>query len=231
MAAGGGGADGPHPRSARELQAVIHAERVGDPFFVYRQPDGEQRIVRFEEAQSNLTVGRNPAADLSFAWDDEVSALHAVIERHAGELTLVDDGLSRNGSYVNEETLRGMRRLRDGDVVRFGRTVVLVRRPADVSRTTTTNVERPVLVADLSELQRAVLRELCRPLSQSDTLGAPATNQEIADRLHLSVAAVKLHLRTLFDKFEVADLPQNKKRLALARRGLATGAAPHSAPN
>lgn len=34
---------------------------------------------------------------------------------------------------------------------------------------------------------------------------------------------MKLHLRALFDKLEVADLPHNKKRLALAARALAEG--------
>jgi predicted ArsR family transcriptional regulator len=84
-----------------------------------------------------------------------------------------------------------------------------------------------VIAAELSYLQRSVLRELCRPLNGSGTLAAPATNQEIADQLYLSVPAVKLHLRVLFEKFEVADLPQNKKRLALAQRALAAGTLAH----
>jgi pSer/pThr/pTyr-binding forkhead associated (FHA) protein len=48
---------------------------------------------------------------------------------------LVDDG-SRNGSYCNGERIVGQRPLRDGDVLRFGDTVVLFRAPgADPERT------------------------------------------------------------------------------------------------
>jgi hypothetical protein len=34
---------------------------------------------------------------------------------------------------------------------------------------------------------------------------------------------VKLHLRALFEKFDVGDLPQNQKRLALVQRALQSG--------
>ena len=222
MRAGIGG--GPHPSTARELQAVIHAERAGTPFFVYREPAGAQRIVHFGPERRELTVGRNASADLCLAWDDQVSALHAVIERHAGELTLLDDGLSRNGSYVNGEPVHRIRRLRDGDVLRFGRASVLVRHAGNASRgATSSDPGGPPLAADLSDQQRKVLRALCRPMLDGSPFAGPATNHEIADQLHLSVAAVKLHLRALFDKFDVAELPQNKKRLVLARRAVESG--------
>jgi ATP/maltotriose-dependent transcriptional regulator MalT len=157
-----------------------------------------------------------------------VSALHAVIERQAGELTLLDDGLSRNGSFVNEHAVHGMTRLRDGDMVRFGRTVALVRHPTNSHRNSTLSAPRPAVSPDLSDLQRAVLNALCRPLTESDALASPATNQVIANHLHLSVAAVKLHLRVLFEKFDVGHLPQNSKRLALAHRALDSGTLNHN---
>jgi len=45
---------------------------------------------------------------------------------------------------------------------------------------------------------------------------SPATNQQIADEVHVSVAPVKTPLRTLFEKFAIGDLPQNQKRGRLA---------------
>ena len=42
---------------------------------------------------------------------------------------LVDDGLSSNGTFVNQERLNGRRRLNDGDNLRFGRTTVIFPRP------------------------------------------------------------------------------------------------------
>jgi pSer/pThr/pTyr-binding forkhead associated (FHA) protein len=215
--------EGPRPATARELQAVIRAERDGSPFLLYRAGNDELGILSIGPTRRELTIGRNPAADLSIEWDDQVSGLHAQIEQLAGELTLVDDGLSRNGSYVNGERVHGRRRLHDRDVLRFGRTPVLVRKPLDADRRSTAAGPRPLFAADLSEQQRRVLIALCRPLKAGDSLALPATNRQIAGELYLSVATVKLHLRVLFDKFEVADLPQNKKRVALVRRALDSG--------
>jgi pSer/pThr/pTyr-binding forkhead associated (FHA) protein len=218
----GGRSAVPRQISARELQAVIHAEREGAPFFVFRDAEGEQRISRLGPGRQELTVGRRAAADLSFPWDPEVSGLHAQVQQLAQELTLVDDGLSRNGSYVNGERVHGRRRLRDGDRLRFGQTVVLVRKPADAKQELTAPAQRALLASHLSEQQRNVLLALCRPLV-IDTMASPATNQEIADQLVVSVATVKLHLRALFEKFEITDLPQNSKRLTLAARALQSG--------
>ena len=215
---------GPGPSTARELQAVLHAARDRAPFLVYRNPAGAQRIIGFASERAALTLGRNPTTDLSISWDDQVSALHAVIERLGGELTLRDDGLSRNGSYVNGERVHGIRRLRDGDMLRLGRTLILVRIPADADRrATAAALQPPPAAANLTEQQRKVLSVLCRPLTDTNELAALPTNQEIADELYVSVAAVKLHLRALFDKFAIAHLPQNKKRVALAQRALESG--------
>ena len=49
------------------------------------------------------------------------------------EWVLVDEGLSRNGSFVNEERVNGRRLLTDGDELRLGQTRVLFRAPFQVS--------------------------------------------------------------------------------------------------
>jgi DNA-binding NarL/FixJ family response regulator len=51
----------------------------------------------------------------------------------------------------------------------------------------------------------------------------PATNEQIAGELHLSVDAVKAHLRQLYRRFDVEDLPQIQKRTALVRIALGAG--------
>jgi DNA-binding NarL/FixJ family response regulator len=60
-----------------------------------------------------------------------------------------------------------------------------------------------------------VLVALCRPLKDS-AYAQPATNREIAEEVHLSVDAVKAHLRVLFVRLGMEDLPQNQKRARLA---------------
>jgi hypothetical protein len=211
----------PRPITPVELQAVIHAERRDESFLMYRDAEGRLQTLGLS---GEFTVGRNLEATLSIHWDDQVSGLHAELKQLGGELTLVDDGLSRNGSYVNGERVHGRRRLRDGDRLQFGRTVVLVRRPTDGEhRPTAVAINAVSPPTDLSARQREVLTALCRPLMGSNPFAAPASNRQIAEELFLSVPAVKLHLCALFDKFGVEDLPQNEKRLALVGRARASG--------
>ena len=128
--------------SAPELKAQIEAERAGRPFLVFRDGEDEQRIVTVAEGAAELWVGRGESADVRLGWDEEVSALHAQIAVVRDECTLVDDGLSRNGSYVNEERVHGRRHLRDGDAIRFGRTTVVYRRPGDSAPEATAIADR-----------------------------------------------------------------------------------------
>jgi len=213
----------PQSTSAPELKAQIEAERGGRPFLVFRDGAGEQQIVVVEAGVSALWVGRGDSSDLRLEWDEEVSALHAQIEVVRDECTLLDDGLSRNGSFVGEERVDGRRRLRDGDMLRFGRTRVLYRRPGEAVPEATAVASEVPAVAAISPGQRRVLLALCRPFKDETPFATPATNQAIADELHLSVDAVKTHMRALFEKLGVEDLPQNRKRVALVERALQSG--------
>ena len=195
-----------------ELAERLQAERASAPFLLHLDGEGRQRIVELEDAE-RLSIGRQAASDVPLTWDSEVSRLHAVLERVSGEWTLCDDGLSRNGSFVNGERLRGRRVLADGDSITVGRTLIVYRSgpPAEVPTTTraTTHLKPP----DLSAAQLRVLEALC-----DDRYGAPPSNRELAEELFLSVDTVKSHLRELFRAFAVPDLPQNRKRAELVRR-------------
>jgi DNA-binding CsgD family transcriptional regulator len=76
---------------------------------------------------------------------------------------------------------------------------------------------------ELSTSQRRVLIALCRPYKHRSSFASPATNHQIAEELFLSVDAVKTHLRVLFAKFGVADMPQNQKRIRLVERAFYSG--------
>jgi DNA-binding CsgD family transcriptional regulator len=208
--------------SAPELKAQIEAERAGRPFLVFRDGEGEQAILPLA-VEAELWVGRGGSADVHLEWDEEVSALHAQIEVVRDECTLVDDGLSRNGSFVNEERVHGRRHLRDGDALRFGQTTLVYRRPGEDAPEATAIAGELPGAATVSPAQRKVLLALCRPYKDGDTFATPATNQQIGEELHLSVDAVKTHMRALFEKLGVGDIPQNQKRVALVERALQTG--------
>ena len=75
----------------------------------------------------------------------------------------------------------------------------------------------------LTDTQLGILAALCRPIASGNTFATPATNQEIADEVFLSVDAVKGHLRTLYRKFGIEDLPHNQKRARLVELAIAGG--------
>ena len=214
---------GPRAATAADLKAQIEAERTGRPFLVYRNQDGEQRLVFVEAGATELWIGRSSSAQIQLGWDEEVSALHAQLEVVGDECTLVDEGLSRNGSFVNGERVGGRRRLRDEDMLRFGKTVVLFRSPGLPDAKPTAIAAEALTAAGVSPAQRRVLVAVCRPFKEGATFATPATNRQIASELHLSVDAVKTHMRALFEKFGVGDLPQNRKRVALVERALQSG--------
>ena len=212
----------PHSASPAELQDRIRADGVGGPYLLFRDGEGEQRIIALQS--DRMTVGRAPGCELALTWDGKVSGTHAQLELIGGsDWTVTDDGLSRNGSFVNGERVRQRRRLDDGDVLRFGDTSILFRSPPDVVEETIPAVRESKIV-ELSPAQRRVLIALCRPFRDDDGFATPASNQQIADELVLSVEAVKTHLRALFEKFGVGDLPRQAKRAELVKRAFQLGA-------
>jgi hypothetical protein len=212
-----------HAASPEELRDRIEAERRGRPFLVLRDGAGGQRIVELDTAAGRMSIGRAAQNDIDLQWDTEVSRLHAELEVTAGEWTVADDGLSRNGTFLNGSRISGRHRLRDGDVVRVGRTTIAFRRPESADESRPTQIAGAhITLETLSATQRQVLVALARPYKH-DEFAVPATNQDIAGELHLSVDAVKSHLRTLFQRFGIEHLPQNQKRSRLVAEALQAG--------
>jgi len=212
----------PHGATPAELRERIERERDGRPFLLLRDDDGAQQIVVLEPASTRVAIGRSAGNDVPLPWDTEVSRLHVELERLGDEWTASDEGLSRNGSFLNGQRISGRQRLRDGDVLRVGRTQIAYRVPdPSESRPTAAAGTRPEL-PPLTAHQRAVLVALCRPYKDTE-IATPTTNQEIADELFLSVDAVKAQLRTLFGYFGLEQLSQNQKRSYLAMRALQDG--------
>ena len=213
-----------HRSTPPELRERLEAERTGLPFLIFRTPQDEQRIVLLGEHRDRLVIGRGEDTDLRLSWDGEVSRVHAFLDRVGEEWTLVDDGLSRNGSFVNGERIHGRRRLEHGDELRLGETSLTYLHPDGRGTDSTITAAERAAALGLSDTQRRVLIALARPFKDATAFTVPATNREIGEALFLSQDAVKGHLRALFRKFGVDDLQQNAKRAALVERALATGA-------
>jgi pSer/pThr/pTyr-binding forkhead associated (FHA) protein len=207
---------------AAELKEQIELERRGEPFLLFRTGEGEQRLFVLTPSASPITIGRRAEADVSLSWDSEVSRLHSTIERVGGDWVLVDDGLSRNGSFVNGARMLGRHRLEDGDRICLGETVLLYRNPGGGQSYSTSPLPASALTVPLTPTQHKVLVALCRPVNDS-AFATPATNREIAEEVMLSVDAVKAQLRVLFERFGLEELPQNQKRARLAASTLVGG--------
>jgi pSer/pThr/pTyr-binding forkhead associated (FHA) protein len=215
----------PHSARPTELAARIQAERRGEPFLLYRDGEDRQIIVELPADRDRVTIGRRASSDVPLSWDPEVSRLHAELERIGADWVLCDEGLSHNGTFVNNERLQGRRRLRSGDVLALGRTTIAFCVPLHTTPSATRTSLRGGAI-EVSPAQLRVLQSLCRPLTDQRYV-APASNRQIADELVLSVETVKSTLGRLFELFGLESLPQNQKRAGLAAEALARGIVRH----
>jgi FHA domain/Bacterial regulatory proteins, luxR family len=217
----------PHALSPRELKEVLAAERAGQPFLAFRDEHGRLDLFVLGREPSTRTVGRHSEMDLSIPWDGQVSGLHAELLCLGGEWTIADDGLSTNGTYLDRQRISGRHRLRDGDRIRVGGTILAYNTAQPSSAGATVTSGEVAALPRLTDTQRGVLIALCRPYRDGGSFATPASNQQIAGELFLSVDAVKMHLRNLFAKFDLGELPQNQKRARLAECALRLGLISH----
>jgi hypothetical protein len=204
----------PRTRTPLELKQIIETERLAIPFLLWRDVTGEQVIFRLDEL-TRATIGRREGNTIAIRDDREISRVHADLEHVGGDWTIADDGLSSNGTFVNRIRITQRRRLRDRDVIRVGRTIIEYRSPAEGSTVATSAGSTLPIVENLTDVQRRILVALCRPYRGDARHAAPATNNDIAREVLLGVDAVKNHLRVLFQRFDISELPQNQKRARL----------------
>jgi hypothetical protein len=206
-----------------ELEARRAAERIGDPFLVYRDDEGAQRIFSLASRSRQITLGRREEADISVPWDPEMSRLHAELTLHAGEWTVCDDGFSQNGTWVNGLRLAGRRRLSDGDLLRVGRTMFAFCAPGPVGVGPTLVPGELSATPRFSEQQQRVLHALCRPLFNDGEGINPATDEEIAEATRIPLEAVVSELDHLGRALGLDDMPYPDRRAEIALLAMRSG--------
>jgi DNA-binding SARP family transcriptional activator len=120
---------------------------------------GDHRLALTAEA-GQVTIGRRKDSAVPLTWDAEVSRAHAQLEPLGPDWTIRDDGLSRNGTWVNGERLRGRRRLFDGDTILVGRTLLAVTMYTPAGALTTAGATEARSAAPAGTVVR-----LCGPLA------------------------------------------------------------------
>ena len=151
-------------RTPSELKALLDAERAGVPFVHWRDGDGEQLILTLDPGLQRVTIGRREQAEVALPWDAEVSRTHALLEPVGDEWTMVDDGLSRNGSFVNGNRVVGRHRLHDRDQMCVGNTHIVFRAPGGSEAPSTARTPGSATTVPLTETQRKILIALCRQI-------------------------------------------------------------------
>ena len=103
------------PADATGLHAAVGDGRR-DAFLVVERAPGHESGSRYDVG-SGATLGRG---DVEIVLEDPFSSSqHARIERQGGAVVLEDLG-STNGTYLNDELLRGPQPLHAGDRIRIG---------------------------------------------------------------------------------------------------------------
>lgn len=210
------------------VAATWHVTEPAMPYLARWGPGGQHRCWPLQG--ESVTVGRASSNDLVLDDDPLVSRTHVVLERLGGSWSAEDNGLSRNGTFLNGRRLTGRSPLRDRDQLGVGRTLLTFCCPGQLRDDATLAGEPLMAMAKVTHAQRAVLVALCRPDADRHPYATPATNQDIADALVLSVDAVKSHLRALFHVFGIDHLPQNQKRVRLAEMAVQLGVVPRRGP-
>jgi pSer/pThr/pTyr-binding forkhead associated (FHA) protein len=150
-----------------------------------------------------VTVGRSSANDVCVSWDAEVSREHAILEYRGDGWDLVDEGRSRNGTFVDGERVSGRYTLQDAQVIRVGNTVLLYRSTGAATRlpargSVVTAAARVRSAAEVGPDERALLTALNR--------GEVGESAELA---------------ALRRRFDVQSLPPGERDVVLLQRARA----------
>lgn len=162
--------------SPAELKEQFEAERQGVPFLLFRDDNGSQHIVTLAHDGDSLSVGRHDECDVCLRWDAQASRLHAMLTRSGGSWTLYERGLARNGTFLNDERVEGLRVLHDGDRLLIGATDIRFRNTAQKQRTTVIPAEARA-GPRVSAPEKKVLLALCAPYRHNSAFAKPASNK------------------------------------------------------
>jgi pSer/pThr/pTyr-binding forkhead associated (FHA) protein len=109
---------------------------------------GSEPGKRFELGSRTLSIGREPARDVQLV-DPKVSRKHALIRRE-GEVYLISSAKALNGVLVNGKAIDAETKLREGDEIVMGDTLLCFTESSDPNVTNAV-FERKVVNRDVRD--------------------------------------------------------------------------------
>jgi len=155
---------------------------------------------RFNLDAGAFILGRSSSCDL-VVQDSTVSRRHARIAVEDGTIAVTDLG-SLNGTYLDEEQIRAVRAVAEGQTLRFGSVSFLVStsQVCEIELDSALETDQCDQLADgrsraptLSQAQTRVLEQLLGGLAE----------KQVAARLCISQHTVHNHVRAIFQSFHV----------------------------
>jgi pSer/pThr/pTyr-binding forkhead associated (FHA) protein len=122
------------------------------------RPGAQAQHRRWPLPERVVTPSRASCADVVIDGDPLVSRMHSTLEDVAGVWTIDDNGLSRNGTFVNGRRVSGRVHRHDRDQIRLGGTVLTFCAPAEEDGVHTLIGEPLPAAARLTPPQRGARR-------------------------------------------------------------------------
>jgi len=122
-----------------------------------------------------VEIGRDESTDIALD-DEQASRRHARVSAQ-GDLALLEDLGSTNGTYVNGQPIEGPRVLRPGDQIRVGLTVIELRTGQDVQRQPSAVLPVPQVTRIGQEVLEPVPEQELEPEPEPGTAPAFATEE------------------------------------------------------
>ncbi len=180
------------------------------------------RTFELPEGGRGVLIGRAGGASIHLA-DPTVSRAHAELS-HMHGAWLIEDVGSGAGTYVlrrgRAKRVEGRERLRHGDRIRVGRTVLKFQDPPMPEQDVATLLLDEDTVV-LTGREREVLEALCA--DELAGVGGWPNDAGLAQRLVIAESTAKTHMQRLYAKFDLGAVPNSQKRARLVRRAIDDG--------
>jgi class 3 adenylate cyclase len=178
----------PDPSGQTASTGDLADDELGSPALSYYDHHGARQLHRLAMTDT-VTIGRSEEAGVSLPWDPSVSSTHAEMVFVGAGWMISDEGISRNGTFVNEERVKGRRRLRHGDVIRVGRTRLAFNDQSGGGRDATTVID------DVGETATATIlfTDLAGSTELLDRIGDDAGDRFVRDHFAILRRAINEH--------------------------------------